>query len=326
MGKQSRKRQRDIARFPSSSLLQSAKTSAPVSPHPEVSPTPQLSVRDEIDESLAKIYESFFQEFSKRIPERKASPDPLEAHPPQHSVLDKKVQERLVDRVRTLTRAIGCQDVYALFQARTSDFIYKLLEAVKAAEDERLSLGLLEDSYEIMENAIEVVEGLIQLYGSEGSQVIMQSGKNEFYELVLHDAQLKDLLEKGSLMESQRDQLIYQTLGPADEMNEEICELRRKAAQQETFQRMSIEELVTYINDTPKSARRGKVKATSGLSTADGSKSPNRSEEVETEDDREVELFREKLESCNPARKKVLPKLSEAWLRRLKLLSESSSS
>jgi len=326
MGKQSRKRQRDLARVNSSSLLQSAKLSAPASPRPEVSPTPQLSVRDEIDESLAKIYESFFQEFSKRIPERKAGPNPLDARPPQHSVLDKKVQERLVDRVRTLTRAIGCQDVYALFQARTSDFIYKLLEAVKATEDERLSLGLLEDSYEIMENAIEVVEGLIQLYGSEGSGVIMQSGKNEFYELVLHDVQLKDLLEKGSLMESQRDQLIYQTIGPADEMDEEMCELQRKAAQQETFQRMSIEELVTYINDTPKSARRGKVKATSGLSTADGSKSPNRSEEVETEDDREVELFREKLESCNPARKKVLPKVSEAWLSRLKLLSESSRS
>jgi len=326
MGKQSRKRQRDLARVNSSSLLQSAKLSAPASPRPEVSLTPQLSVRDEIDESLAKIYESFFQEFSKRIPERKAGPNPLDARPPQHSVLDKKVQERLVDRVRTLTRAIGCQDVYALFQARTSDFIYKLLEAVKATEDERLSLGLLEDSYEIMENAIEVVEGLIQLYGSEGSGVIMQSGKNEFYELVLHDVQLKDLLEKGSLMESQRDQLIYQTIGPADEMDEEMCELQRKAAQQETFQRMSIEELVTYINDTPKSARRGKVKATSGLSTTDGSKSPNRSEEVETEDDREVELFREKLESCNPARKKVLPKVSEAWLSRLKLLSESSRS
>jgi len=325
MGKQSRKRQRGPTRTRSPDLLQPAKASTSTSPNPEVSPTPQLSVREEIEGSLVKIYESFFQEFSKRIPERKAGPDPLEARPPQRSILDKKVKEKLMDRLRILTRAIGCQDVYTLFQAKTSDFIYKLLEAVKAVEDERLSLGLLEDSYEIMDNAIDVVEGLIQVYGPEGPQVIMHSGKNEFYELVLQDAQLKDLLEKGSMMEPQRDQLIYEMFGPVEEMDEEMYELQRKVAQQETFQRMSLEELVTYINDTPKSARRSKAKKTSGLSTADRSKSPNRLEEVETEDDLEVKQFRAKLESCSPARKKVTPKLSDAWLTRLKLLTGSSS-
>ena len=325
MGKQSRKRQRAPARSQYSGLLQPARSSTPPSLAHEVSPAPPLSVKDEIEESLSKIYESFYQEFSKRIPERKAGPDPLEARPPQRSVLDQNVQKNLMGRVRTLTRAIGCQDVYSLFQAKTSDFIYKLLEAVKAVEDERLSLGLLEDSYEIMENAIEVVEGLIQVYGSEGPQVIMHSGKNEFYELVLQDAQLKDLLEKGSMMEPQRNQLIYEMIGPAEEMDEEMCELQRKVAQQETFQRMSIEELVTYINDTPKSARRGKVKETSAISTADGSKSPNRMEDMETEEDREVEKFREKLESCSPARKKVRPKLSDDWLKRLKIMSQRSN-
>lgn len=325
MGKQSRKRQRRSTRTGSSGLLHPAKDSASTSPDPEVSPTPQLSVRDEIEESLVKIYESFFQEYSKRVPERKRSPDPLEARPPQRSILDKKVKEKLVERVRTLTRAIGSQDVYTLFQAKTSDFICKLLEAVKAVEDERLSLGLLEDSYEILDNAIEVVEGLIQVYGPEGPQVIMHSGKNEFYELVLQDPQLKELLEKGSMMEPQRNQLIYEMFGQVEEMDEEMYELQRKVAQQETFQRMSLEELVTYINDTPKSARRGNKHKTSGVSTADRSKSPIRAGEEGTEDDREIELFRAKLESCIPARKKVKPKLSEAWLRRLKLLTEGSS-
>lgn len=325
MGKQARKRQRDFTRIQSASLLQSATPSAAASSNPEGSPSPPLSVRDEIDESLAKIYESFFQEFSKRIPERRAGADPLEANPPQHSVLDKKVHATLVDRVKTLTYAIGSQDVLELFQARTSDFIYKLLEAVKAAEDERLSLGLLEDSYEIMENAIEVVEGLMKGYGAQGAQVILHSGKNEFYDLVFQDAQLKGLLAKGNMLESQRDQLIYQSLSPADQMDEEMCQLQRKANQQDNLQYMSIEELVTYINDTPKSARRGKLKATSGLSTAEGSKSPNRFEEVKSEDDREIELFREKLESCSVARKKVTPVLSEAWLRRLKLRMTASS-
>ena len=322
MGKQARKRQRDFTRIQSASLLQSAKPSAATSPDPEGSPSPPLSVRDEIDESLAKIYESFFQEFSKRIPERKAGADPLEAKSPQHSVLDKKVHATLVDRVKTLTCAIGSNDVLELFQARTSDFIYKLLEAVKAAEDERLSLGLLEDSYEIMENAIEVVEGLMKGYGA---QVIMHSGKNEFYDLVFQDAQLKGLLAKGNMLESQRDQLIYQSLSPADQIDEEVCQLQRKASQQDNLQCMSIEELVTYINDTPKPARRGKLKAASGLSTAEGSKSPNRLEEVKSEDDREIELFREKLESCSVARKKVTPVLSEAWVRRLTLRMTASS-
>lgn len=323
MGKQSRKRQRGPTRTRSPDLLQPDKASV-APPCPEVSPTPQLSVREEIEGSLVKIYESFFQEFSKRVPERKAGPDPLEARPPQRSILDKKVKEKLMDRLRILTRAIGCQDVYTLFQAKTSDFIYKLLEAVKAVEDERLSLGLLEDSYEIMDNAIDVVEGLIPVYGPEGPQVIMHSGKNEFYELVLQDAQLKDLLEKGSMMEPQRDQLIYEMFGPVEEMDEEMYELQRKVAQQETFQRMSIEELVTYINDTPKSARRSKAQKTSGVSTADRSKSPTRLEE-ETEDDLEIKQFRAKLESCNSAKKRVTPKLSEAWLKRLKLLTASSS-
>jgi hypothetical protein len=285
------------------------------------------SVRDEIEDSLSKIYESFFQEFNKRTPERKSFPDPLEARPPQRSILDKKVKDRLIDRVRTLTRAIGITDVYDLFQVKTSEFICRLLEAVKGTEDQRLALGLLEDAYEIMENAIEVVEGLIQVYAVEGPQMILHHGKNEFYDMVLQDEQLKELLERGSAMEPQREQLIYEMLEQGEEIDEEECEYQRKVAQQETIQKMSIEELVTYINDTPKSGRRNQ-KQNSATSTAEGSKSPDRPDkEAESEADKEVEAFRKLLEEQQPSlsRRKIKPKISEAWLSRLGIPLQGSN-
>ena len=321
MGKQSRKRQRQSGpRNQSSELLQRADASPSPSRDPEVALIPSPTVRDEIDESLSKIYESFFQEFTKRIPERQACPDPLEARAPQRSILDKKVRDKLIDRVRTLTHAIGSQDVYELFQNKTSDFICKLLEAVKSTEEERLALGLLEDAYDIMENAIEVVEGLIQLHVGDSPQMIMHNGKSEFYDLVLQDEQLKELLERGSLMEPQREQLIYEMLEQGEELNEEESEFQRKVAQQETIQKMSIEELVTFINEPPKQARRDK-NGTSGTSTADGSKSPDRLD-ADYEADLEVERFREKLERCSPVRRKIKPRLSEEWLRRLGIPSQ----
>lgn len=285
-------------------------------PDPELSFLPAPSIRDDIEDNLLKIYESFYQEFNKRINERKSCADPLNIHSLQRSVLDKKVKDKLVERVKVLAKAVGRGNVYGLFQAKTSDFICRVLETVRATTDKRLALGLLEDAYDVMENAIEVVEELIQVYPADNIQRIMRAGRSEFYDLVLQDDQLKELLERGGAMEPPRDQLIYETFEQEDEEAE--YEFQRSLAQQELIQRMSLEELVTYINDTPK-ARRSKH---SGTSTADCSKSPSRPEAL-SESDQEVESFRECLENCSPARRKVVPKVSDEWLRRLHIRAKS---
>lgn len=283
---------------------------------PNLSSLSAPSVRDDIEDNLLKIYESFYQEFNKRINERKSCTDPLSVRSLQRSVLDKKVRDKLVEKVRVLAKAVGRQEVYDLFQAKTSDFICRLLETVLGTSDKRLALGLLEDSYDVMENAIDVVEELLQVYPLDNIQRLLRAGRSEFYDLVLQDDQLKELLEQGSAMDPPRDQQIYDTFEQEDEEAE--YEFQRSLAQQELIQRMSLEELVTYINDTPKGRRRKH----SGVSTADCSKSPCRQEDL-SESDQEVESFRERLERCSPARRKVVPRVSEEWLRRLHMRVKS---
>lgn len=285
----------------------------------ELLPTPELqtaSVREDIEDNLLKIYESFFKEFSKRVNERKNYANPLDAQPVQRSVLDRKVKDALVERVRELIQAVGRQDVYDLFQAKTSFFIQRLLELVRSTPDSRLALGLLEDAFDVMENAVEVVEGLIQFYPMDIVQRVMRAGRSEFYDSVSRDQRLKELMRQGSAMEPPRDQLLYDTFEQEDEEAE--YEFQRSLKQQEFIQRMSLEELMTYINDPPKTRRNGN----SGASTADCSNSPSRPE-VLSESDLEVESFRERLENCSPARRKVVPRVSDEWLRRLKIRAKS---
>ena len=310
MGKQSRKRQRASGH----------KSADYWQPEPSYSPTRDSdlmsspSVRDEIEDSLSKIYESFFQEFSKRIPDRCTYADPLDAPPPQRSILDKKVKERLVDRVRTLTHAIGTSYVYELFQVKTNEFIFRLLEAVKTSEEPRMALGLLEDAYDIMENAIDVVEGLIQVYSMESGRMVLRYGRSQFYGTIHLDPELKHLLDLGNCMEPLRQQRIYEM--QSCELDDEDTEYQRKVEQQETFQRMSIEELVTFINDTPKPGCSTKKKQ-SECTTADEGKSPQSVGECDVDFDREINAFRDRLEQVSPVRKKIKPRLSEAWLCRI---------
>lgn len=295
-------RKNKASKSPPSDLLKPEVPTSHASSSKEFNLVPDMSIRDDVEDHLIRIYDSFFQEFRKRLSERKEADDPLSVSPLQRSALDDNVRTHLIARVHSLSRTISLNEVYELFQDRTFDFIERLLVTVRDLVGDRLRAGLLLDAFDVMENAVEVVEGLIR--GSQyGPDLILHLSKTEFYSLIKSDQSLQSLFQWGSSLSASHPLYMDQARYSQEYLEEEEISDRRGV--HEMTQSMSLEELVLYINEPGK-----------------GKKSREKEEktEAEREEDRAVEEFRHKLEAASRLHKKpVQPRFTDEWLQRMAL-------
>ena len=292
---------------------------APQAPDASSAESSNFPLCDDIDDNFARIYESFFLEFRKRVADRKTAKDPLDSGRMQRSTLDTSFRARLITKVQTLSRAIGLKCVIELIEGRTLDFIERLLIEVKAQEADPERLATLEDSFDVLDNAVDVVESLAQ--NSRGSPMsVLRRAKIEFYRMVEEDEELHTVMDWGERMEGERPHEMYEERRYLTEeyTEEEETAYLEQLKSQALLENMSLEELVLYINEESSSSRRNTSRRESSQSTADCSTSPRTEEDREA--DREVEEFRKRLEV---ARKKhatlMKPRLSDEWLKRLSL-------
>lgn len=305
MGRRAARKNKN-SKSPPSGLLKSEGPTSRVSSSKDFPLVPDTSIRDDVEDHLVRIYESFFLEFRKRLTERKEAKDPLSISPLQRSALDESVRTHLISRVHSLSRSINLTDIYELFQDRTFDFIERLLVTVRDLVGDRLRLGLMMDAFDVMENAVEVVEDIIR--GSEyGPDLILHLSKTEFYSLLKSDQSLLALFQWGSSVSPSHPLYLDESryTGQEGMSEEDVGEVRETKAMTES---MSLEELMVYINDSGK----GKKKE----------KNQDRCErtDAEREEDRAVEEFRHKLEGISKLHKKpIQPRLTDEWLQRMAL-------
>lgn len=101
-------------------------------------------------------------------------------------------RQSLAAKARQLAEAVGVETVVQMLQRKTSKFVARLLSVIREEKDDRVSLTLLEDAFDFLEDAVALIESLVD------HPAFLHSSKRHFYSSLLLDPRLKSLLNFSS--------------------------------------------------------------------------------------------------------------------------------
>ena len=180
------------------------------STHP---PTPPSSpLQTEVEACIEAIYDCFYRAFDRAPQSDKPK-----------TIWDR---ESLADKVKELARTVGEENVVIMMQRKTSEFVGKLLTAVREERDMRMSLTLLEDAFDFLEQAVTLIESLLDCPS------FLHPSKQEFYTSLLLDPRLKSLLDLSPSRDSTQSMTLDQLLAFIDPSASPLDTEERETAQE----------------------------------------------------------------------------------------------
>jgi hypothetical protein len=275
---------------------------------------------DELSDALKQIYSEFVSDFTVRRNKRINSEIPLEQVQDCRLVVESKYRRLYAAKVNCLISAGYGNDAISHLQDNILGFVKSMREQVLEVRDPMLRLKVLEDAYRTMQNASEEVGKIVKsLFLYDKAANYESFNKQHFYEQVVKEVKnsLQDVAEAYTNSSDCDFELLYgepqlyfselqdykglepPSTSDSDEENSVQAELGQ----------MSIDELITYIEDSPASRskkKRGKA--------ASSSSSPAK----ENVGDSEFEALLASLKSVKPAANKVKPNLKPEWLQSLR--------
>jgi hypothetical protein len=281
---------------------------------------------DEFSDALKQIYTEFVNDLSARKNKRINSEVPLEQVTDCRLVVESRYRRLYAAKVNCLVSTGYGDEAFGHLRDNILVFVKAMREQVLEVRDPMLRLKVLKDAYHIMQNASEEVGKIVKsLFLLDKAANYESLNKIHFYEQVIKEVKnsLQEVSETHthSALPADSDlkllcgqpQLYFTALQdckglepPSTSDSEEDDEDSVEAE----FGQMSIDELITYIEDSP--ASRGcRKKRGKGASSSSSSPKENVGES-------EFEALLASLKSVKPAVNKVKPNLKPEWLQSLR--------
>mmetsp|Transcript_19775 Transcript_19775/g.36432 ORF Transcript_19775/g.36432 Transcript_19775/m.36432 type:complete len:344 (-) Transcript_19775:8391-9422(-) len=282
----------------------------------------------ELSDALKQIYGEFVNDLRSRKKKRLDSDNPHEQVQEYKLVVQSNYRKQYAAKVSNLVSAGYGEDAFEYLRENIIEFVKALKDQVVEVPDPALRIKVLEDAYHTLGNASEEVGKIVKVLFLYEREVNCENlNKFHFYEHVVKV--VKQSLEEvsdtitDSTMSIEND-LDLDQLGTEPQLNfsalqeNKVWELQmisdsdddEGGSGQSELSRMSIDELIVYIEDNP-APRNTKKKRSKGDSTR--SSSPK-----EVVGDSEFEALIAKLKSVKPAANKVKPNLKPEWLQNLR--------
>ena len=251
------------------------------------SPESLESLRKELKEAIAKIYQRFFSQFQSRKVARVLSQDPtLSVSENDELNIEKNYCNELTQKVKQLVHFDSLDDIYITFCQSTKDFmaqIYSELQGIRNS-DPCLQLACLGEAYFVVRNSWSELGKVTQGIFEKKYQHLTCENVTK---LAFLDEVVKHYSEIIKICSSQD---VCQTVKSVIKMEKELWEFggalhnldKNAKSQKDTLlvptasTSFSVDEIVNFINGDFKEIKRkaNKMRRVSKASTADTSGSP----------------------------------------------------